>query len=142
MAILKDGTDEYEVRIKRYPDGTYFDEYVSTREREKSEVRNCDRFIIGEGDVTYTIDMTLKKGFNFVGYSHVRARLYIPGQEDSVSCIDLPRPLKIKKKTTIADVSESMKYADVVVGDRKMLQTRFAFRSLVPGELLHYIVHT
>ena len=65
MAILKCGNDEYEVRIKRYPEKTYFDEYVKTGDREKSSATSCDRYIVGEDGVRYTIEVTLKKGFTF-----------------------------------------------------------------------------
>ena len=81
MAILKSGNDEYEVRIKRYPEKTYFDEYVKTGDREESSATSCDRYIVGEDGVRYTIEVTLKKGFSFGDYEVVRARLYIPGHE-------------------------------------------------------------
>jgi hypothetical protein len=79
MAILKSGNDEYEVRIKRYPEKTYFDEYVKTGHREKSSATSCDRYIIGEDGVRYTIEVTLKKGFDFEDFKIVRAKLYILG---------------------------------------------------------------
>jgi hypothetical protein len=53
MAILKSGNDEYEVRIKRYPEKTYFDEYIKTVEREKKAATTCKRYIVGGDGVRY-----------------------------------------------------------------------------------------
>jgi hypothetical protein len=60
MAILKSGNDEYEVRIKRYLEKTYFDEYIKTGEREKKAATTCKRYIVGGDGVRYTTEVTLK----------------------------------------------------------------------------------
>jgi hypothetical protein len=81
MAILKERGDQYEVRIKRYPEGTYFDEYVKNGERDKSSAKKCDRYIIGESGVKYTIEVTLRNGFNFGKYDRVHVQLFFPGRK-------------------------------------------------------------
>jgi hypothetical protein len=53
MAILKSGNDEYEVRIKRYPEKTYFDD-TSRPENEKRRQpqRVSDTSWVGTGSDT------------------------------------------------------------------------------------------
>jgi hypothetical protein len=41
MAILKGGNDEYEVRIKRYPKRTYFEEIFKICDWEKLGAKEC-----------------------------------------------------------------------------------------------------
>lgn len=132
MAILKEGNDEYQVRIKRYPEKTYFDEYVKTNGREVPGSRRCDRYIVGEGGVRYTIEVTLKEGFDFGTYSQVQVQLGLPRHNDTVSFKDIYKPNHseggIKEK-----LSTELEYADVTVGGRMMLGARFAFQNLVLG---------
>ena len=93
MAILKgSGNDEYEVRIKRYPEKTYFDEYIKTGDREKPGAASCDRYMVGEDGARYTIEVTLKKGFRFGEFDLVQAQLLVPGKVDSVCHKDIRRP--------------------------------------------------
>ncbi|KAF8851153.1 hypothetical protein BDZ45DRAFT_808585 [Acephala macrosclerotiorum] len=48
MAILKEGNDKYELRIKSYTSKTYFDEHVKVEDREKPGDWEFKRHIIGE----------------------------------------------------------------------------------------------
>ena len=132
MAILKIGGDEVEDRIKRYPDGTYFDEHVKVEEREKPWERECTRYIVGEDGVTYTIEFTLRKGFSFDGYNIVKASLHLGDSDKSICHHHFYKPIDcdgiIKD-----DVTRELGYANVTVSGKKMLGTRFAFKSLHPG---------
>jgi hypothetical protein len=92
MAVLTEESDQYEVRMKRFPEGTYFDEYVKTGERDKPTATECDRYIIGESGVKYTIEVTLRKGFNFGKFSQIRVMLFFPGSKSSISFIDIFKP--------------------------------------------------
>ena len=137
MAILKDGTDEYEVCIKRHPQKITFEEYVKIGDRPKPDAKSCTRYIVGEEGVTYTVEVTLRKGFIFGDYTRVDAKLCLPGQKDPISSIYIhPPPDTGLHSPTTLDVSKTIEYADVELQGRKMLGTRFAFRSLVAGESL------
>jgi hypothetical protein len=132
MAILKSGSDEYEVRIKRYPEKTYFDECVKTGDREEPSATSCDRYIVGEDGVRYTIEVTLKKGFSFGDYEVVRARLFIPGHEVSISENDVHKPEDFENGIK-SDMTTELQYADVTVEGSKVLGARFGFRNLLLG---------
>ena len=92
MAILTNGDDKYEVKIKKFPENTYFDEHVKIGEREKPDARSCDRYIVVEDEVKYTIELTLHKGFNFGKYEIVRLKLWYPGEVEEVASISLRKP--------------------------------------------------
>ncbi|KAH7377948.1 hypothetical protein BKA64DRAFT_750362 [Cadophora sp. MPI-SDFR-AT-0126] len=135
MAILKDGDDTYEVRIKRYPDGTYFDEHIKVEEREKPGAEECTRYIVGEAGMRYTIEVTLRKGFDFGKDDRVQAQLFFPGIKSSICYLDVFKPLGLAGLTT-EDITKRLEFADVTIGGRKMLGTRLAFRSLAADENL------
>jgi hypothetical protein len=143
MAILKNGNNEYEVRIKRYPEKTYFDEYVKTGDREEPWAMSCDRYIVGEDGVRYTIEVTLKKRFSFGDYEVVRAKLYIPGHEDSISENDVHKPEDFENGIK-SDMTIELQYADVTVEGSKVLGARFGFRNLLLGSfsIPSYSVYT
>jgi hypothetical protein len=130
MAILKSGGDEYEVRIKKYPEKTYFDEYIKTGDREEPSDTSCDRYIIGEDGVRYTIEVTLKKGFSFGNYDVVQAQLFIPGQEKGICSTNIRRPADHVGDT---DLTKNLEYADVTVGGIKVLGARFGLQNLLLG---------
>lgn len=48
------------VRIKRYSEKTYFDEYIKSGDRETSWDTSCDRYIIDEDGVRYSVEVTLE----------------------------------------------------------------------------------
>lgn len=132
MAIPKDGDDEYEVRIKRYPDKTYFEEHIKIGDREKPGATSCGRYIVGEEGVTYTIEVTLRKGFTFGEFDRVQALLFIPGLEGTIAFKDIFRPADCKGKIK-EDIIAELEYADVVVLGCKVLGARFTFRGLGIG---------
>jgi hypothetical protein len=141
MAILKCGNDEYEVRIKRYPEKTYFDEYVKTGDREKSSAIACDRYIIGEDGVRYTIEVTLKKGFTFGEFDRVQAQLFVSGHKRSTSFRNMWRPADYEGGIK-TDLTTELEYADVTVGGSKVLGARFGFRSLAIGNFQVFLSFT
>ncbi|PVH79765.1 hypothetical protein DL98DRAFT_655164 [Cadophora sp. DSE1049] len=135
MAILKDGNDTYEVRIKRYPDGTYFDEHIKVEEREKPDATISTRYIVGEAGMRYTIEFTLREGFDFGEYDRVQALLCFPGMKSHICHLDVFKPRDLADLTT-EDITKQLEYADVTIYGRKMLGTRLAYRSLAADENL------
>jgi len=85
MAILMEEGNEYEVRVKRVPQGTYFKEYVKIGDREQVESTRCDRYIVAEPGQQYEIEINIRKGFHWGEYQRVRARLFLPGFEQRVA---------------------------------------------------------
>jgi hypothetical protein len=57
MAILSQQINQVEVRIRRHPQNTYFDEYVKVGDREKTDATSCNRYIIPEPGQMYTIEL-------------------------------------------------------------------------------------
>jgi len=134
MAILEEGEDEYEVTIKRHPAGTYFEEHIKIGDREKLGCLTRDRYIVSEAGMAYTIEVRLKKGFNFGVFCMVRAKLFFPGQKENITVINLRRPSSLEKVLN-EDMVKNLEFADVELNGKKMLGTRFAFRSLIAGSL-------
>jgi hypothetical protein len=60
MAIFFDGdANGYEVRVKRHPERTYFEEHVKMERRERLWDHERERYIIGESGAKFTIEVTL-----------------------------------------------------------------------------------
>jgi len=135
MAILTDGTDQYEVRIKRQSDQTYFEEYVKSDAREDPRSQNCHRYIVGENGTIFTIELTLLQGFCFDSYESVRMKLFFPGQKGEVARIDAHKPKYYEDGFygTNESITVNLKLANVEIGGCMMLGTKFAFRNLLPG---------
>jgi hypothetical protein len=87
MAILtgtQDGSNEVEVRIKRWPENTYFEEHIKIGDREKVNATSCDRYIVPEPGTQYYIEVVLKAGYNF-NCQEVQVELFFPGVKKEVS---------------------------------------------------------
>ncbi|KAG4436986.1 hypothetical protein IFR05_007524 [Cadophora sp. M221] len=104
MAILKDGNDKYEVRIKRYPDRTYFDEHIRVEDRYAGKT---------------TKDMTTQLEF---------ANLVIDGQkilEARLAFLGLGVDENLDKATDVMGINpESLGYFRVVVFKTKRIITK------------------
>jgi hypothetical protein len=134
MAILKEGKDQYEVRIKRCPDETYFDEYIDFENREKPDATRCKRYIIGEEGKRFIVQATLHKGFDFGEYKKVQLQLWLPGMSYPVSSVDIKRPGYTTKLSV--SMSRKLEYTNDVIAIGGQLETRFVFRSLEVGKYL------
>ncbi|TGO57022.1 hypothetical protein BOTNAR_0210g00100 [Botryotinia narcissicola] len=137
MAILKTELGEVEVRIKRYPDDTYHDEYIKVEGKEKITDIKRERYIAAEPDTTYYIEVTLKEGFKIGKYSSIEAHVCVADTNGTISSITLlsrhTEGLKRKAKT---DHIQKMQYADVEIDGQKMLGARFVFKKIEIDEKL------
>ncbi|KAE9374197.1 hypothetical protein N431DRAFT_556570 [Stipitochalara longipes BDJ] len=79
MAILSEQGNEYEVRIVRRPQNTYFDEHVKIGDRERPDAVECDRNIVAEPEQRYGIEVTLKSGFRWGEFDEVWVGLIFAG---------------------------------------------------------------
>ncbi|KAF5871091.1 uncharacterized protein Bfra_007604 [Botrytis fragariae] len=134
MAILNTSQGEVEVRIKRYPDDTYYDEHIKVERKELASDVIRTRYIIAEPDTLYYIEVTLKPGFDTGGYDAIDAKLYFsdPGEQISSICFwQLKGPRKLKES-----IVQKIQYADVEVDGEKVLGARFSFRSIEMDEKL------
>ncbi|QSZ37810.1 hypothetical protein DSL72_008910 [Monilinia vaccinii-corymbosi] len=134
MAILKTRQGEVEVRIRRHPDNTYYDEYIKVQRKEIDSDDSRERYIISEPGTTYYVEVTLKEDFNFDEYDVVQANLYFRGLEESVSMTSFGK--SSISATVRKDRSQSIQYADVEVDGQKMLGARFAFKNIEVDESL------
>ncbi|TGO09251.1 hypothetical protein BTUL_0174g00340 [Botrytis tulipae] len=137
MAILKTELGEVEVRIKRYPDDTYYDEYIKVEGKEKSTDIERERYIVAEPDTTFYIEVTLKEGFKIGKYSSIDARVCVADTNGSISSITLlSRHTEGSKRKAKTDHIQNMQYADVEIDGQKMLGARFAFKKIEIDEKL------
>lgn len=130
MAILKTEQGDIEVRIKRHPDDTYYDEYIKVEDKDKDFDESCERYIIPEPGTTYSIETTLKNGFCFDKYGGIGAQLsFLGGKIVSRNCFwNTFRNSKIK-----TDISKTIQCVNVEVDGEKMIGARFALRALEVG---------
>lgn len=135
MAILSKEINQVEVRIKRYPEGTYFDEYIKVGDREKRDATTCERYIIPEPGVTYTIEVTLKKGYQFGKCNDVTASLRLSGSPTVIACGYIGAP-QDESEYLEKDLVKDVEFTDIIqVGGRKISGARLAFRQISVGEL-------
>lgn len=140
MAILKNFRGEIEVRIKRYPDETYYDEFIKTNRREQENDESHERYIISESGTAFFIEVTLRKGFSG-GYEDncVEAAIILPGHEEPIGSLHFYPPAYPKE--TEEDKVLRFKDFDVDVDGYTMRDASFSFRELQIGRyLIHYIV--
>ncbi|KAH8750395.1 hypothetical protein BGZ57DRAFT_959212 [Hyaloscypha finlandica] len=92
MAILSLGPNTVKVCIRRHPQNTYFNEYVKIGDQEKTDATSCNRYIIPEPGQMYTIEVTLKRGYNFGNAGSVSASLCLPGVAKPISALQIRPP--------------------------------------------------
>jgi hypothetical protein len=133
MAILtpEGNGNEYEVRIMRYPENTYFDEYVDPPTREKDEIASCKRHIIVEANTTYKIEVKLKKGFLFGIYTKFQVQMRLP-LGGAIGWITFERPSDVKGGLK-QDLTKLLEYSDA--RKTNVHKARFLFRDLTPSML-------
>ena len=87
MAILSgtnDGSNEIEVRVKKWPENTCFEEHIKIGDREKANARSCERYIVPEAGKQYKIEIILKAGYQW-DFQQLRVELFFPNIEKPVS---------------------------------------------------------
>ncbi|KAF7889231.1 hypothetical protein EAF00_009531 [Botryotinia globosa] len=137
MAILKTELGEIEVRIKRYPEDTYHDEYIKVEGKEKSTDIDRERYIVAEPDTTFYIEVILEEGFKIGKYSSIDAFVHLPDRDKSISSIALLwRHVEESNRNAKIDHIQKMQYADVEIDGQKMLDARFAFKKIEIDERL------
>ncbi|KAF7944478.1 hypothetical protein EAE96_010869 [Botrytis aclada] len=131
MAILNTSQGEVEVRIKRYPEDTYYDEHIKVEGKERKTDTERERYIIAEPGTTYYMEIILKKGFKIGKYSTIDARVYLPDREEHMSSIILlSKHFDGSKEKAETDLIRKMQYVDVEIDGQKMLGARFAFKKI------------
>ncbi|THV51411.1 hypothetical protein BGAL_0112g00330 [Botrytis galanthina] len=137
MAILKTELGEVEVRIKRYSDDTYYDEYIKVESKEKSTDIKRERYIVAEPDTTFYIEVILKEGFKMSKYSSIDAHVYVADTEENISSITLlSRHVDGSKRKAKIDHIKKIQYADLEIDGQKILGARFAFKKIEIDERL------
>jgi hypothetical protein len=122
--------NKYEVRIMRHPENTYFDEYSEVRNREKLNARACTRFMVGEANTTYKIELKLHRGFKFGSFDCVKLRLLLPGPGRVIASSSIHKPADCENGTG-EDLITVVEYAVFKVAGQKVTKARFALRDLV-----------
>jgi hypothetical protein len=141
MAILGVESNKVEVRIVRNQLGTYFDEYVKVGDREKRDAITCERYIIPDPGVIYSIEVTLKEGYQFGNAEMVRCMMYLPGVNSPVSVLSILRPRNLEHDVLEEDIVKCIEYADTEVNGRKISGSRLVFRDISIGMILvHFYI--
>jgi hypothetical protein len=131
MAILQQGKNQVEVRIKREPEGSYFDEFVKLNDREKPDIRMCQHYIVGEPGVTYSIEVTLKAGYDFGNCKKVKVWLYTHGRKEIVAQGTFRRNLAVVTE----DVKILLSKTNLLLGGQKLRGASLAFKDLKIGKI-------
>lgn len=135
MAIPSKETNQVEVRIKRYPQSTYFDKNVKAGDDEKRDASSCERYIAPEAGQMYTVETTLKKGYQFGNCKIVQAALYLPGFGAPVSMHNFHKPKDVLADGYLQDdLVAVMEYTGSSKPEGRPLSgSRFVFHQLAIG---------
>lgn len=133
MAILTEEGNEYEVRIKRTHNNTYFKEYVKSGDREDQDATSIDRYIVGESGTKYSVEVTLKEGFKFAPYEEVYAAMFISGVGRSLCDEEINDPAP-KYKYTDEDIHLNLAVVSNQSYYPSLFGRPFVFRSLDIGK--------
>jgi len=133
MAILSLGPNTVKVCIRRHPQNTYFNEYVKIGDQEKTDATSCNRYIIPEPGQMYTIEVTLKRGYNFGNAGSVSASLCLPGVAKPISALQI-RPPNDYKNFIKEDLKVHLTYIKRVrVDGRSISGARLVFGEVSIG---------
>jgi len=132
MAILSEEGNEYEVRIQRNRDYTYFEEYVKVGDRERLGALSCERYIVGEPGTSYRIKVIVKKGFKWGNYEAVEAQFGFPGNDDPFASVTLDRQPHSKNRLD-EDASIYIDCVNTKLNGAKIFGGTLSFRSLQIG---------
>src|SRR6187402_1243823 len=140
MAILSKEINQVEVRIKRHPGNTFFKEYVKVGDRENPDATSCNRYIVPEPGAMFTVEVTLKRGYQFGNCRAVRALLYLDGHEKDISRLNIFRPPDCNRDGFLEqDLTVELAYAsNIEVNGRNMSGSRFTFREISVGQFSIY----
>jgi len=130
MAILTQGKNQVEVRIKREPEGTYFDEFVKVGDAAPN-IRTCEHYIVGEPGVTCSIEITLKAGYDFGECENVKVWLFTHGRQEVVAQGSLSKTTAIKTK----DLKLLLSKTNLLIGGQRLKGASLAFKELKIGEI-------
>jgi len=138
MPIIEHQGNKIQVKIQRQPDKSYFDEYVKTGSREPPNTQTYERYIIGEHDTIYEIEIILKAGYKFRDYERVKASLCIGDSKQtsrSIAFVSLERPAN-----HVNGIKEYLKgyicCVDTVLDGEMVTGAKFSFHGLNAGESL------
>ncbi len=139
MAILSNEINQVEVRIRRHPEKTYFNEYVKVGDREKTDATSCDRYTIPEPGQMYTIEVKLKRGYNFESSNRVKATLRLPRVASPISALAIHPPEDYENFTSV-DITIHLTYAERVrLNGYDISGPRLAFREISIGISLSFV---
>jgi hypothetical protein len=119
-----------EVRVKKYPldaDG-YFDEYVKLEERHPRTMSQT-RFLVIEERIPYAIEIVLRKGFSFEGYSVLRATLSYLGTVISIQDWSIPKGFD-SYEPSFEDQILHLEANDPILNGKIMKGAKFVFETL------------
>lgn len=131
MAILRKdegyGSDCLEVRIKKLPDQTYFEEFEGSP--EKPEAQRSDRYIPVESGAKWNVEFILRKRFQFGAYHCVHARLRVPGMDGNLATVNVDKPEKYRKELK-EDLIREINHFNAIKGGKTMLGVELMFRDV------------
>jgi hypothetical protein len=133
MAILKLAKNEVEVRIRREPDGDYLEEFVTLHDREQPNAQTCERYIIAKPGITFAIEATLRKGYNFGKCEMVTVLGFANGGKQEVAQGKILKDEESPVATE--DLKTIVSKTDLRVGGKGLIGAGFAYRTLDIGEI-------
>jgi hypothetical protein len=144
MAILSKEMNQVEICIRRYPEKTYFDEYVKVGDREKKNATSCERYIIPEPGKIYEIKVTLRKGYQFGNCNSVMILLLLPGFEEPVSIRSIHRPRECEQGEVLKeDKTVHLSYTHKLpVNGILLTGSRLCFQGLTLGTYILLLAYS
>jgi len=136
MAILNQDKNQVEVRIRREPEGSYFDEFVKIEGAPPPNVQTCEHYIVGEPGITYSIEVTLKAGYDFGKCKAVKAWLHTHGRNNAVAEAGF-----IERTTTTGDLKRILSKTNLLIEGQRLKGASLTFKELNIGEIYLSIDH-
>ncbi len=137
MAILTDNESEVEVQIIRHPDYTEFKEYVKIADREEDCSLVCERYIVSEPGLLFSVSIKLKEGFMFGCDTQVVVGLHVSGIPQAVAKHQFLKPDYVWDGTdgTREDMTAILSHADKSLQNivLKISGAQFQIQRLVAG---------
>lgn len=131
MVVLSEDGNEYEVRVRRAPQGTYFDERIKFGDPWETKDLTADRYIVAEPGQEYAVEVIVKKGMKWGPYKQISATMFFVNGEEAVAGYFLDR--KDEEETTTEDHILTFACVNYAPLGTNLIGAPFTFQNLAIG---------
>lgn len=134
MAILKQGKDRYEVRVKSAVHDRYLVERLNPEALEDPGASYCRRHVGAKEGFPLLFEATLEEGFNFGEYDRVHVGIFLPGILHPLASVDIMRPDDCP--ILLSPISRVLELSEITIGGVKTVQAALGLSKLEIGKFV------